>query len=68
MGDSYDNALAETVNGLYKSELIYLLTWQTLSKVQCAIMNWVYWWNNDRVHEFLDYTTPRKISQTVIDS
>ena len=61
VGDSYDNALAETVNGLYKSELIYSQTWETLSEVEFATMNWVYWWNNIRLHESLDYSTPEEV-------
>lgn len=60
VGDSYDNALAETVNGLYKSELIYSQTWGTLSEVEFATMNWVYWWNNTRLHESLYYSIPEK--------
>ncbi|ADI67085.1 integrase core domain protein [Mobiluncus curtisii ATCC 43063] len=59
VGDSYDNALAETVNGLYKTELIYSQTWETLSEVEFATMNWVHWWNNTRLHESLGYATPR---------
>ena len=42
VGDSYDNDLAETVNGLYKTELIYSQTWETLSEVEFATMNWVH--------------------------
>ncbi|NMW89133.1 transposase, partial [Mobiluncus curtisii] len=42
VGDSYDNALAETVNGLYKTELIYSQTWETLSEVEFTTMNWVH--------------------------
>lgn len=61
VGDSYDNALAKTVNGLYKSELIYSQTWETLSEVEFATMNWVYWWNNTRLHESLDYSTLEEV-------
>ena len=61
MGDSYDNALAETVNGLYKSELIYAQTWETLSEVEFATMNWVYSCNNTRLNESLGYTAPEEI-------
>lgn len=61
VGDSYDNDLAETVNGLYKTELIYSQTWETLSEVEFATMNWVYWWNNTRLHESLNYSTPEEV-------
>ncbi|EXC05413.1 integrase core domain protein [Acinetobacter baumannii 4749] len=51
-GDSYDNALAETVNGLYKTEVIEYLKadWQGLADVQLATLNWVDWFNKKRVH------------------
>ncbi|WP_297589876.1 IS3 family transposase [uncultured Mobiluncus sp.] len=61
VGDTYDNDLAETVNGLYKTELIYSQTWETLSEVEFATMNWVYWWNNTRLHESLNYSTPEEV-------
>jgi len=53
-GDSYDNALAESVNGLYKSELIYNETqgpWRTVEDVELATLGWVHWWNNERILE-----------------
>lgn len=62
MGDSYDNALAETENGLYKTELIYSRTKETLSEVEFAAMNWVYWWNHHRLHESLNYSTPEEVT------
>ena len=61
VGDSYDNALAEAVNGLYKSELIYSQSWACLTEVEFATMNWVHWWNNERLHEALGYRTPADI-------
>ncbi|HHT41700.1 MAG TPA: transposase, partial [Actinomyces sp.] len=60
VGDSYDNALTETVNGLYKAELIYSQTWRSCTKVEWATLNWVHWWNNERLHQALDYTTPEE--------
>ncbi|MFI6428610.1 integrase core domain-containing protein [Promicromonospora sp. NPDC050880] len=58
-GDSYDNALAETVNGLYKAELIHARpAWPSVTEVEHATMNWVHWWNNQRLHQALDYATP----------
>ena len=59
VGDSYDNALAETVNGLYKAELIHARpAWPSVTEVEFQTMNWVDWWNNHRLHEALDYATP----------
>jgi putative transposase len=50
-GDSYDNALAETVNGLYKAELIYRQgPWKTVEHVELATAAWVNWWNTQRLH------------------
>lgn len=58
-GDAYDNALAETVNGLYKAELIYARpAWPSATEVEFQTMNWVHWWNTTRLHEALDYQTP----------
>jgi transposase InsO family protein len=61
-GDSYDNALAETINGLYKAELIHARpAWPSVTEVEYATMNWVHWWNHQRLHQALDYSTPIEI-------
>jgi putative transposase len=50
-GDSYDNALAEAVNGLYKAELIGRQgPWRTAEQVELATLAWVQWWNQRRLH------------------
>ena len=50
-GDSYDNALAETVNGLYKAELIRRRKrWRTLGELELATAAWVHWYNAERLH------------------
>ena len=50
-GDSYDNALAETVNGLYKAELIHHQgPWRSVEQVELATARWVAWWNRERLH------------------
>ena len=50
-GDSYDNALAETVNGLFKAELIRRQgPWRTAGQVELATLAWVDWWNQHRLH------------------
>jgi putative transposase len=54
-GDSYDNALAETVNGLYKTELIHRRgPWRTIDHLEVETAKWVDWWNNRRLHGFGD--------------
>jgi putative transposase len=58
-GGSYDNALAESFNGLYKSELIHRQgPWRNIEHVQWATLNYVEWFNNWRIHESLDYVPP----------
>jgi len=52
VGDSYDNALAETINGLYKAELIWRRgPWRSLEAVEFATLEWVDWFNNRRLLE-----------------
>jgi len=59
VGDSYDNALAETVNGLYKAECADQDgPFATLADVMDATLDWVNWYNSQRLHEYLGYATP----------
>jgi putative transposase len=52
VGDSYDNALAETIKGLYKAELIHRRgPWRSLEAVEYATLEWVHWFNNRRLLE-----------------
>ena len=65
VGDSYDNALAETVNGLYKTELIWRRRpWRSVEQVELATLKWVWWWNNQRLHSSLGMTTPTETENT----
>jgi transposase InsO family protein len=58
-GDSYDNALAETINGLYKAELIHRRApWKTRESVELATLQWVYWFNHNRLLEPIGYIPP----------
>jgi transposase InsO family protein len=58
-GDSYDNALAETINGLYKAELIHRRApWKTCEAVELATLHWVHWFNHHRLMESLGYIPP----------
>jgi len=58
-GDSYDNALAEAVNGLYKAEVIHRLgPWRSLEHVELATAEWVDWWNHRRLHSAIDNVPP----------
>jgi putative transposase len=61
VGDSYDNALAEAVNGLYKTELIRgpgQGPWKTVDDVELATLAWVSWFNNERLHGTLGDIPP----------
>lgn len=51
VGDSYDNALAETINGLYKAEVIHRRSWQNREAVELATLEWVDWFNHRRLLE-----------------
>jgi len=51
-GDSYDNAMAESIIGLYKAELITAQApWKTIEDVELATLSWVHWWNTRRLLE-----------------
>jgi putative transposase len=65
VGDSYDNALAEAINALYKTELIRQRgPWRTVEQVELATLEWVWWWNNQRLHSELGYRTPAEVEAT----
>ena len=59
VGDSYDNALAETINGLYKAEVIWRRSpWRSLEAVEFATLEWVDWFNNRRLLEPIGNVPP----------
>lgn len=63
-GDSYDNALAESVNALYKKELISRDgSWNTVSQVTVATSEWVHWYNNVRLHSWCGDVPPLEFEQ-----
>ena len=68
VGDSYDNALAETVNGYYKAEIIYGPThtgpWKTVDEVELATLGWVHWHNTTRLHSYLGDLPPAEFEAT----
>ena len=58
-GDSYDNAMAESVNGLYKTELVHRLgRWRGREDLELATLEWVDWFNHRRLHGAIGYVTP----------
>lgn len=63
-GDSYDNALAETINGLYKTELIKPRgPWRTVEHVEIATLEWVDWFNHRRLYEHRGDVPPVELEQ-----
>ena len=68
VGDSYDNALMESINGLYKNECIKPEgPIKTLAQTEYATAEWVDWWNHDRLHSSLDYRPPAEYEQDHYD-
>lgn len=62
-GDSYDNAMAESINGLYKAEVIHRQSWKTRSEVELATLAWVEWYNNRRLLERLGHIPPAEAEE-----
>ena len=62
VADSYDNALAETTNGLYKAECVYgpdaPRPWNDVEELELATLSWVHWFNQDRLHSHCDDVPP----------
>jgi putative transposase len=70
VGDSYDNALAETINGLYKTEAIHgpdQGPWKTIEAVELETLSWVHWWNTERLHSYLDHIPPAEFETAFYD-
>jgi transposase InsO family protein len=64
IGDGYDNAMAETINGLFKAEVIYRSgPWKGLEAVECATLDWVDWFNNRRLLEPIGYIPPAEFER-----
>jgi putative transposase len=59
VGDSYDNALAESLIGLYKTECVHFdAPWRTVEELELATLVWVDWYNTTRIHSSIGYKTP----------
>jgi len=68
VGDSYDNALAETINGLFKAEVIWPRgPWKNLDAVEYATLEWVDWFNNRRLLEPIGNVPPAEFEQAYYD-
>lgn len=64
VGDSYDNAMAESVVGLYKNECVKIDgPFRTCDGLELATLSWVHWFNENRLHSSIDYLTPIEVEQ-----
>jgi transposase InsO family protein len=61
VGDAFDNAMAESFVDTFKTELISDRVWRTRTQLELAIVQWVAWFNNDRLHESLDDRPPAEL-------
>lgn len=69
VGSSYDNALAETINGLYKTELIKpRKPWRSVDDVEFATAEWVDWYNHRRLYEYCGDMPPIDLETIYYDS
>jgi putative transposase len=72
IGDSFDNALSETLNGYYKSELIYgparTGPWKTIEDVELGTLGWVHWHNTCRLHGYLGDIPPAEFEAAFYDA
>ena len=67
IGDSFDNALAETVNGYYKAELVrgpeHPGPWKSVEELELATLGWVHWHNQERLHGFIGDVPPAEFEE-----
>jgi transposase InsO family protein len=69
VGDSYDNAMAETINGLYKAEVIeHEGPWQGKKDVEFATLDWVHWFNTERRFGPIGYIAPEQAERNFYDT
>jgi len=62
VGDSYDNAMAESVIGLFKTEVINCLgPWKSMAQVEWETLNWISWYNSERLHSAIRYRPPQEV-------
>ncbi len=62
-GDAYDNSMAESFVDSFKTELVADRVWQTRSQLELAIVEYISWFNDSRLHENLDDRPPREIEE-----
>ncbi len=69
VGDSYDNALAESTIGLFKTEVInFLGPWKSMAQVEWETLKWVNWYNIERLHSAIGYITPQEAEEAFYEN
>lgn len=64
-----DNALAESIIGLFKTEVInFFGPWKSVGQVEWETLRWVSWYNNERLHSAIGYTTPQEAEEGFYES
>ena len=64
VGDSYDNALAESIIGLFKTEVInFLGPWKSMAQVEWETLQWVSWYNTERLHSAIGHRPPQEVEE-----
>ncbi len=68
VGDAYDNAMAESFVDTFKTELIADRVWRSRAQLELAIVEWVAWFNNDRLHESLADLPPAEFETSTLST
>ena len=69
IGDSYDNALAESTIGLFKTEVIdFMGPWKSVGQVEWETLKWVNWYNTKRLHSKIGYITPQEAEENFYET
>lgn len=69
VGDSYDNALAESTIGLFKTEVIdFMGPWKSVGQVEWETLKWVNWYNTKRLHSKIGYLTPQEAEENFYEA
>ncbi len=69
VGDTYDNALAESTIGLFKTEIIdFMGPWKSGGQVEWETLKWVNWYNTQRLHSKIGYITPQEAEETFYEA